>query len=121
MPFRTRPALTSRQAIIRLASVSQGTEVLQNVHADIARLLGVKLHAKQISAFSYGCKGQFVGASRDCAGTKRGAIGVGEVQVCARGNSFQQSRPSRDREPVPAYVRRLYCVGEAHATSGKYT
>src|SRR5215469_3737940 len=49
-PLTTRPASTSRQAMIRLES----TEVLQDPQADCARFFGMKLHPEDVVAFHSG-------------------------------------------------------------------
>src|SRR5271169_5381559 len=107
MPFTTRPAFTSRQAIMRLARVSQCTEILQDLHAYFARLLRMKLHTEEVVALGHRRKWPLVRASRNRVGADRRAIGVGEIHVGSCWNSRQQPRVATHRDAVPAHVRRF--------------
>src|SRR3974377_2226335 len=112
MPFTTRPALTSRQAMMRLARVSKCTEVLQDLQSYVPRLLGMKLDAEQVAPFRRRGEGLLVGAGRDRISTQRRTVRVGEVHVGARRDSRQQTRGAGHGQAVPAHMGRLGAVGE---------
>src|SRR5215469_559271 len=120
MPFTTRPPCTSRQAMMRLASVSQGTEVLQNVHAEVARFLWMKLHPEQVPSFYDRSKWLFVGTGRYCVNAQRRAIGVGEVHISAGRNSGKQSRLSYHRNAIPSHVGRFHGIGKSCTSPAKH-
>src|SRR5271167_2782289 len=117
MPFTTRPPWTSRQAMMRLASVSEGTEVLQNFDSNVAGLLRMKLQPEQVVALRCGRKGHFVNAGCDRVGAQRSAIGVREVDVRSVGNARQQPRTGSGLDPVPSHMWRFDAVGKSRTGS----
>src|SRR5271165_3225500 len=99
--------------MMRLASVSEATEVLQDIHSNVAGFLRMKLHSEEMVALHRSGEWFFIGAGRDRVGAQRRAIGVGEINVRSRRDSRQQPRARRDLDTVPSHVRRLHVLGES--------
>src|SRR5713226_9765718 len=92
MPLTTRPASTSRQAMMRLARRSEGTEVLQDFQASFGGFLWMKLHAEDIVALH----GSRKRAAIVCAGRSlvdhRGPERVGVIDKCTAVYAVEQPR-----------------------------
>src|SRR5271157_2461825 len=115
IPLTTRPPWTSRQAMMRLASVSQCTEILQNLHSYLAGFLGMKLQSEEIVALHRSGERFFVGASSDRLGAQRRAIRMREIDIRSVGDARQQPRLSCNLDAVPSHMRRLHAIGESRA------
>src|ERR1022692_3811239 len=75
-PLTTRPPVTSRQGMMRLANIIESRttlrcalllalhEVSDDTQSQIARFLGMKLHARNVVLFEYGRIGKRIFASR---------------------------------------------------------
>src|SRR5271166_2742649 len=110
MPFTTLPAFTSRHAMMRLARVSQCTEILQDLQAHVARFLRMELHAEQVPPLRRRGKGHLIGAGCYRVATHWRAIRMSEIHIRPRRNATQQPRARIDNNAVPTHVRRLYLV-----------
>src|SRR6185437_2758822 len=119
MPFTTRPASTSRQAMILLASRSEGTEVLQDFPPRRSGFFRMKLHAKNIVALH--CSGKCFAVLRAGYGTfhHRRAKRVCVIDKRTVFNIAEQPRAAADLNLVPADVRRLDRSREARTLSSK--
>src|SRR5258708_4394002 len=118
-PLTTRPASTSRQAMIRLVSRSEGTEVLQDFQPCLRGFLGMKLHAKNILALNRRGEASAVLSRGDGIGNHRRAVGVCVIDERAVLNSAQQARAVADIKLVPPHMRRLHPRWKARALSGE--
>src|ERR1051326_1148125 len=123
MPLTTRPAATSRQAMMRLAkhevsdilgfgvlgwSGSEGTEILQNFQSGFGGFLRMKLHTEDIVPLDSGRKtSAIICASRSLVDYRR-AVGVGVIDKRAAVHTLQQARTRANFQLVPAHMRRLY-------------
>src|SRR5262245_58012904 len=119
MPLTTRPASTSKQAMIRFVSVSEGTEILQNLQSGRAGFFRMKLHAENVLPFHSRGKSSSIFGGSHCAFYDRSAVGVRVIHEGASWNAPQQTRVAAEVDPVPSDMRRLYQSREAGALAGK--
>src|SRR5581483_8491195 len=124
VPFTTRPASTSKQAMIRLVSMykilgnfsSQVYEVLQDLQSNRSRLLRVKLNAEQVVLFHCGREPAPVLAFRRGGSQQRHTVGVREINVRTIRDPVQQSRlVIVDLQAVPSHMRGFHAGREAAA------
>src|SRR4051812_2993722 len=123
MPLTTRPASTSRQAMMRLASLgvpgkpefgllgwsgSEGTEILQNFQTCFGGFLRMKLHAEDIAPLHGGGKrAAIIRAGRSFV-DHRSPVGVGVINKRSAVHALEQERSGSNFQLVPAHVGRLY-------------
>src|SRR6188768_2377455 len=99
MPLTTRPPVTSRQGMMRLASKLD--EPPYDLNAGGSRLLRVKLHAEDVSLFERGGVGQHVLTDGGGLVAHRHVVAVCEVQVWL---ALDQLRRLHGRYGVPTHV-----------------
>src|SRR5207302_11453399 len=106
------PASTSRQAIMRLVSISNFAEISYNRQSRVARLLRVKLHSKQIAALDRSGECGSVCTFRNRGFDYRRPVAMSEVHKSARGNALEQTSAFTHLQLVPAHVRHLDSIGK---------
>src|ERR1700731_3181223 len=118
-PFTTRPASTSRQAMMRLASRSEGTEVLQDLQAGFGKFLRVKLHAEHIVPLHCGRKSAAITCACGSFVNHRRPERMRVVDKCAAVHTVQQARSCPYLNLVPANMRRFYRGRETRTLAGE--
>src|SRR5262249_2246270 len=124
IPLTTRPSLTSRHAMTRLASTfdalvvrssanplaAQRGEVGNHLQAHGAGFFRMELHAKNIFPLHRRGKRQAI-ITRRCRIAmglfRRQVVGVGEVNERRRADSSKQAAGRGNLKPVPSHVRDL--------------
>src|SRR5215467_13004350 len=107
MPFTTRLASTSRQAMIRLASRSEGTKILQDLQAGGGGLFRMELHAENVVVFHRSGESAAVTCAGDGVFNQRRAIRMCVIDELSAVHAAQQPRAAIDLDLVPTDVRRL--------------
>src|SRR3990172_2585388 len=128
IPLTTRPSLTSRHAMTRLASTfaadpftcnccaTKSCEIGYDLQADLAGFFRVELYAEYIFNFNRRDERQSVVAHRRCrtpgasALLRREVIRMREIDKRGRGDSFKQAAARRDFQPVPSHMRNFQRV-----------
>src|SRR6516225_6813981 len=117
MPLTTRPASTSRHAMIRLES----TKVLQNPQARCAGFFRVKLDSEYVIPLDRGGElASILSGGRGLFDDGR-AVGVCVIDERAIVDAAQQPAAGAHFDLVPAYVRRLDPGREARTLAGEDT
>src|SRR6266496_4071829 len=138
VPLTTRPASTSRQAMIRLVNISfscchpevvrrlcgqkplesrsKPAEILQHLQSRAPRFFRVKLHSKHIVLLDCCRKSATVFTFRRCIRKQRHAIRMREIDERPVRYSAQQARFAiANQQAIPSHVRRLHSEREAAA------
>src|SRR4029077_7915159 len=113
MPLTTRPASTSRQAMILFARRSESTEVLQDLQPRVRRFFRMKLHAENVVMLHRGRETSAILRVRHRVLHHRRAKGMCVIDKGAALDAAQQARAVAYLNLVPADVRRLYRSREA--------
>src|SRR5207247_661902 len=98
----------SRQAMMRLVSMSVRAKVAQYGKANLAGFFRVKLHSKQVLTLDCGRKLAPVFAPGYSFGGHGNAKGVRKIGKGLVGNVTKQARMCGDFQLVPSHVRRLH-------------
>src|SRR6185437_4437418 len=120
-PFTTRPLSTSRQAIIRRAKVSQGTEVLHQLKTCLPGFLRMKLRTENVSLLNNCGEVPAIAAERGHAIRLRCAVRVREIEIGTIRDAAKQPAWRHNMDLVPADVRRLHLAWKARAHPGEKT
>ena len=121
MPLTTRPASTSRQAMIRLVSMTdrknspESSDPVRPIFPDeIALRTNCPVRPPRKTRHR-------IHISAAVASTMRNAIGVREINERSRRNASQQSRAVAKLQTIPSHVRRLYTVRREAAALSRPT
>src|SRR5215218_11144759 len=105
MPFTTRPAVTSRQGMMRFASIlDQLHEVTNDLQADGSRLLRMELDAEHIVLFEDCCVRMCIRAGSRCFPCNGDVVAVSEVDVRMRPQTRQQPHRLGGVQNIPPHM-----------------
>src|SRR5271165_90305 len=105
MPLTTRPLSTSRQAMMRLVSMSEGAEVAEQLQSDLSGFFWMKLHTENVVPLYRRAKAPAVLAARRGCFAHGDAKGMREVDERQRRDFTKEPRGWGDLKLIPAHVR----------------